>query len=305
MSFKKKTELQKGTIAIVLVSIIYGMLPLVPRYLSTSFEMFQQIYLRLFSAFLLVYIIFHKTINLRKIIRLSIKDKGWVFLRAFLYYFLGVGLYTYAILNTKISNVAFIGSIPTTAVLGFIFLRERITLSKVLLVLLSAFGVAVISVKEIGGVFNIGIGEIAALLSALSLSFGLITRKWHKSTLNDQEIALLMLLSASIQFLIASVFLGEGYPVSGWSNGIIFVVFLGGLMNAGLSFFMNYGLARVEAVFASNLISLDAIFATLFALILFREFPTSKELFGGILIIASAVLLHRHEKNTSNSVIDI
>ncbi len=299
MSFKNKTELQKGTAAVVLVSVIYGMLPLVPRYLSTSFDIFQQIYLRLFAAFLLVLIIFRKSISLQKIIRLSAKDKGWVFLRAFLYYFLGVGLYTYAVLTTKISNVAFISAIPTTALLGFFLLRERITLVKIFLVALSACGVFVISIKQINGAFSVGVGEIAALLSAFFISFGLITRKWQKSSLNDQEIALLMLLSASFQFMVASAFFGEGVPTSGWSNGIIFVIFLGGLMNAGLSFFMNYGLARVEAVFASNLISLDAVFATLFAFVIFIEFPNSKELFGGVLIITSAILLHRYEKNQS------
>ncbi len=296
MSFKNKTEHEKGTIAVVLGAVIYGMLPLVPRYLSTSFDIFQQVYLRLFVAFLLLLIIFRKSISLQKIIKLPVKDKGWIFLRAFLYYFLGVGLYTYAVLITKISNVAFIAAIPMTALFGFFLLRERITLSKALLVALSAVGVFIISVKEFGGALNFGIGEIAALFSSFFVSLGLVTRKWQKSSLNDQEIALIMLLSASIQFFIASIIFGEGLPMSGWSNGIIFVLFLGGLMNAFLSFFMNYGLARVKAVFASNIISLDAVFATVFAFILFRELPNSKELFGGVLIIVSALLLHRFDK---------
>jgi drug/metabolite transporter (DMT)-like permease len=208
---------------------------------------------------------------------------------------MGVGLYNFAILNTKISNVVFIGAIPMTAILGFVLLRERITFSKIVLVLLSALGVIIISVKDFSGNLTFGIGELAALFSALFISLGLVTRNKKLVSLNDQEIAILMLSFATVQFVIASIIFGEGLPLDGWNYWILLIVLFGGLLNASLSYLMNYGFHRVDAVMASNIISADVVAATFFAFLVFKEIPNMNELLGGILIIVSAILLHKYD----------
>jgi drug/metabolite transporter (DMT)-like permease len=299
---KAKTEHQRGVLAIVLLTVCYGILPLIPRYLSTSFELFQQVYLRLATGFLLSFFIFRKQIDISKLIKLPIKEWGFVALRAFVYYFLGVILYTQALLLTKISNVAFIGAIPMTAILGFIILKEKFNTKKALLVSLSFLGVVSISVQNFSNLLSFGRGEMVALLSTLFISLGFISRKGQTKAINDREVATLMLLFATLFVFAGSVIKGEGLPTQGWYLGVILALLLGGLLNAGVSFLMNYGFARLDAVLAGNLIALDPVFASLFAFLVFKELPITKEVFGGILIISGAIMMDRLEAKQRSRV---
>lgn len=293
MKLTNRTEKEKGLVAIFALTLVYGLLPLFPRYLNASFELFQQIYLRMFVGFIILVIIFHKQINFQKLFSLSFAEARWVFLRAFFYYTLGVGLYTVAILMTKVSNVVFIGSIPMTAILGFWLLREKVTWPKVLLVGLSAIGVFIISVKGFTGIPEFGLGELFALLSCFFISLGLVTRRKQSKHLNDYETATMMLLFAGIQLFIVSLVAGEPMPVTGWNVGIMLVLLASGLTVAALSFLMNYGFARVKAVIAGNIITMSTFFSTLTAFIAFGEVPILRELLGGILIVTSVILMHR------------
>lgn len=289
------TERQKGIMAIVLLAVLYGILPLIPRYLSTSFQLFQQVYLRMFFGFVLSFIFFHKSIDFKKLRTVPAKEWGLLALRAFIYYLLGVVLYTQALLLTKIGNVAFIGAIPMTAILGFIILKEKFTLKKSSLVLLSFLGVLSISIKDFSNIFILGTGELVALLSIFFVSLGFISRKWQSKAFNDREVATFMLFFAFLFIFIASILKGEGLPLNNWHLGVLLVLLLGGLLNSGVSFLMNYGFKRVDAVLAGNIIALDPVFATFFAFLVFRELPIPRELLGGALIITSAVLMHRLE----------
>jgi len=287
------SERQRGVLALLLLAVVYGILPLIPRYLSTSFLLFQQVYLRIFVGFILSFVFFRKSIDFEKLKKLPLKEWGLLALRAFSYYLLGVVLYTQALLLTKIANVAFIGAIPMTAILGFIILKERLTFEKISLVFLSFLGVLAISAQDFSNIFVFGKGEIVALLSIFFVSLGFISRKWQSKTLNDREIATFMLFFAFVFIFLASILKGEGLPLYNWHLGIVLALLLAGLLNVGVSFLMNYGFSRINAVLGSNIIALDPVFATFFAFLVFRELPIPKELFGGALIISSAILMNR------------
>lgn len=289
----KYLKKQKGLMALVLLAIIYGILPLIPRYLNTSFQLMQQVYLRIFVGFLISVFIFRKQINFNKIISLPVREWLIIIMRAAVYYLFGVVLYTQALLLTKISNVALIGAIPSTAILGFIILREKVTLPKLLLVLISALGVFIISVKDFSNLLNFGLGEGMALISTFLASFGFISRKWHRADLNDSEISTLVLFFAAILIFITSTIKGEGLPLSNWSWAIFFALILAGFLNAAASLFMNYGFSRVNAVLGGNILATETIFATIFAFLVFRELPFVKEVLGGVLILGSAILMNK------------
>jgi len=48
----------------------------------------------------------------------------------------------------------------------------------------------------------------------------------------------------------------------------------------------------VEAVLASNILTLESFFAIFFGFIFFREVPALKELLGGLIIIISVVTMN-------------
>lgn len=290
------SERQKGIIALFILVIIWGIIPIVPRFLNISFKLFQQVYLRLFLGFILSLLLFSKKISIKKIITASKLDLFLIIFRATSYYLLGVVLNTQAILLTKISNVTLIGAVPITSLLGFIVLREKISFKKIALVCLSFVGALIVAVNNFS-YFSIGFGELLALLSSLFISLSLISRKWQTKHLNDQETATLVLLISAAEIFVASLISNEGLPLHNWSFNTVGFLIAGGILIAGTSYFSNYGLARVDAVLSGNILMLEPVLASLFAFLIFKEMPLPKEIIGGLIIILSVVLMHRLEKH--------
>jgi drug/metabolite transporter (DMT)-like permease len=292
---KNLSERRRGILALFVLVAIWGILPIIPRFLSADFKLFQQVYLRMALGYLLSVLIFYNKINWKKIVTTPGRDFLLIIFRATCYYLLGVVLNTQALLLTKISNVTLIGTVPITAILGFIILREKITLKKVLLIVLSFVGALIVAVSSFSE-FSIGSGELFAFLSSLFISFALVSRKWQSKYLNDQETSVLVLLFSAIEIFAFSIIRGEGLPLNNWDVSAIGFLIAGGLLNAGTSFFSNYGLARVDAVLSGNILMLEPVLASFFGFLVFKELPVSREIFGGLIIIFSVIVMNYSEK---------
>ncbi|OGC45228.1 hypothetical protein A2V49_01335 [candidate division WWE3 bacterium RBG_19FT_COMBO_34_6] len=295
----KITEHKKGVYSLVYLALVYASMGLFVRYLATSFEIFQQIYLRIFAAFVIALIVFNRKLDFSKLLKISVKEWGLISLRAFCFYILGVNLYTRALLLTKYSNVSFIGSLPITALFGFLLFKEKLGLKKILLIVLAFVGVFLISVTDYSNLLKWGLGDIYALISAVFFSFGYVTRRWHSNLLNNQEITALTFFLGIFMLLFASFVSGEGVPTTGWGLGIGLAILGAGFFNVMNNYLSNYGFQKVEAILASNILTLESFFAVLLGFLFFREFPSLKELFGGLLIVLAVVLMNEVESTES------
>src|SRR3989338_10427928 len=141
------SERQKAIASLVLLSLSFASIGIFIRFLSTGFPLYQHIYLRLFIAFLLG-LVFFRGVRLSIFLRLRSKEWGILLLRALSMYVIGFILYNRAILLTKYSNVGFIGSLPSTAVLGILIFKEKLNIKKFLLILVAFLGALLISVKD-------------------------------------------------------------------------------------------------------------------------------------------------------------
>lgn len=289
------SERQKGIVALVILTLFYASMGIFARYLNVEFKLFQQVYLRILAAVIVGAIIFSNQLDFSKFRKLAIKEWVLIIFRAVTYYVLGVTLFTKAIVTAKYSNVSFISAIPTTALLGFIILREKITWQKILFMLLAFFGVLLISVKDYFHVFSWGLGEFFALLSAIFVSLSNVLRKWQSTVLNNRELSEITLFFAFFGLLITSFFLNEGLPISGWSLGTIAVIILAGLANVVIILLTNFGFHKVNAVMASNILTLESVFAVLIGFLFYHELPILKELIGGALIISSVIQMNKLE----------
>ncbi len=293
-------ERKKGIVSLIILSIIYSLVALIPRYLNSSFLIFQQLYLRTMIGFIFALFLFRKHVNFQKIIKTPLKNLSVILLRAILYYLFGVTLWMEALIITKISNVAFIGAIPMTAILGFTILKEKITFQKIGLVLLSFLGVLIISVKDYSNIFSIDRGEILIIAATFFLALGKIARRWESDRLNDKETTLVLLFFTTIILLTISLLKGDGLPLTNWNLGVSLVLILGGLLNIGIAYYVSYGFARVDAVFANNIIQLNIPFTILMAYIFYQELPIVREVIGGIIIITSVYLLEYVERKNKS-----
>ena len=118
------------------------------RYLSVSFGFFQQLYLRILAGLIIGFLIFGKNFNFSKLRKITLKEWLILIFRGTAYYLLGAALFNKAVLLTKISTVALIGSIPMTAILGFLILKEKLTAEKIIYIFLSFIGALIISVNS-------------------------------------------------------------------------------------------------------------------------------------------------------------
>src|SRR5690348_7637435 len=136
----RKTDHQKGILALILLALVFASMGLFARYLATGFLLFQQVYLRMFAACVIGFFALRSQMNISKFMKIPTKDWVVIVLRGVSYALFGIVLFSQAIILTKYSNVSFIGALPTTAILGFILLHEKITAKKVGLVLLACVG---------------------------------------------------------------------------------------------------------------------------------------------------------------------
>lgn len=295
MRFDNKTEKEKGVLSLVLLALVFASMGLFARYLATGFLLFQQVYLRMLAAFIVGFLIFRSQIDLSKLQKISGKDWAIIALRAVSYALFGIILFTQAIVLTKYSNVSFVGSIPMTAILGFILLKERFSWQKLWLIVLAFAGVVLISVKDYSNLFSWGNGEILALISTVFFAISYIARKWQSNLLNNRELTVINFLVAFIAVFVVSILKGDGLPLTGWHMGLLLAVIGAGIFNIMNVFLTNYGFQKVEAVLASNILTLESFFAIILGFFFFREVPLVKELLGGVVIIASVIAMNNLE----------
>ena len=287
----KLSEKRKGVYSLILLALIFSSMGVFVRLLSV-FQLFQQVYLRVFAALLLGLFIFNRHLNFSKLKKLSYREWLLFILRGSSGYLFGVTLFSQAIILTKYSNVSFIGAIPMTAVLGVILLKEKITIQKIFLIFISFIGVTLISVKDYSNLFSWGRGEIFALISTVFFSLNYIGRRWHSKTLNNSEITELNFFIGFIIVFIASFFVGEPLPMTGWNWGLLLAVLGGGFFNVINVFLSNYGFQKVDIVLASNILTLESAFAIIIRYIFYREIPGLKEIIGGLIILLSVIRMN-------------
>lgn len=292
MTLSKNTRM-KATLAIVGVSLIYASVGIPVRILSTHFTILQQLYLWLFASTLFSYLFFKSSIRWHEYRHLSLRNTVLILFRALAFYTIGYSLYSLGITTAKYSSVAVIYAFPMLAVLGPLLLREKLTGLKFIAVVGAVIGAILIGLKDFSSIFSFGLGELATLASVFFFAIAIISRKWQTDKLNDYEITFLMFVIAAVTTFSLSIVLGEPIPIISSNITTISAVVIIGIMNTFALLFTNYGYKHLEVITAGTISYVDTVFGVIISIILYQEIPTLKEGFGGLLIVASALFIHR------------
>lgn len=294
MKFFFKTSQGFAILSMVMSAFLGAVMGVWVRLMSAHFGNFQQIAARALVGGLLglvIYSLTHK-VKLTTFSRLSPADAFYIFLRSVLL-LIGIGLFTFAIKTGNFSNVNMIYALPTTAVLGVLILKEKLTAAKLLALVIGFLGVLLITVKNFSASNTVGIGELAALLSTFFYSGSYITRRFMSSSINNEEIATVGALVMGSLALLVSVAMGNQFGnffSLDWGLGLVVIV-------AGVTFilngiFNNYGFERLEYIIANNLLMLTAFFGLVIGTFVYGEMPTIFGLIGGMMIIVSAFMIN-------------
>jgi len=291
----KKSDHTKGVVALIFLGLVFASMGIFARYLSTGFLLFQQVYLRMLAAFVIGLFFFRNQIDFSKLNNIPPKEWLLITVRAVSSTLLGIVLFTQAILTTKYSNVSFISALPMAAVFGFLLFREKFTIRKLGLIILAFIGVLLISVSDYAHMFSWGKGEVLALISTVFFSFSYVARKWHSKLLSNKELTVLNFFVSFLIVFIVSIFHGDGLPLDGWTWGLALAVIVAGIFNILNMNLINYGFQHVEAVLASNILTLESVFAVALGIVFYREIPSIKELLGGAIIVLSVIGMNKAE----------
>lgn len=291
--FNKFSEKTKGALALVILTVIYGGVGVMTRYLNLHFPILQQIYLRLFFAILLGFMFFRNKIDPEKLFKITVKEWFLIFSRVIAIFLLGSPLWVAGANMAKLANVGFIDSLPLTATFSLVLGLEKFTTKKVIFVLLSFLGVVILSIKDFGNLISIGMGEYLILISGVFFAYRNFSRKWHTKLLNDAEITQIMLILGFTFVLVASLFAGERLTFINWNFNLVLVLIIGGFIMIANIFLSNYGFSRISPVFGNNILNMEVVFAFMFGYLFYGEVISVRELLGGILIMISVVKMNQ------------
>ena len=202
--------------------------------------------------------------------------------------FLGIGFsaYVFAMYHTTVANTLFIISTETIflALLGYIFLKEKINLVTLISIIMGMSGVLLVigsslSIQSSSQFF----GNIVAFIMPISFAVLIvIVRKYPKVDMVPSQF-------------IAGVFAALiGYLVAGKlsiSSHDLFLGFLAGTFQIGFGFIMiTIGSQTTPAAVVGVLMLTEAVFGPLWAWLFINEIPPTSVLIGGGIIIFSILL---------------
>ncbi|KKS47972.1 MAG: Membrane protein [Candidatus Gottesmanbacteria bacterium GW2011_GWA2_42_18] len=243
-------------------------------------------------ALLVTIFFFYRKISVQNLWKASKKDSVLIIIRSFAHY-AGTLLWVTAVPMTKLFTVAIIDSIPYSAILGWLLMRENFNLKKLLWTATTCLGVILISLKPAGGNITIGLGEILLVLSGLSLGFRMVSVRWHHQKLNNWELTSVIFLIATVLFGTTLFVRGDSVPSTLFLPGVILLTFLGGIINLVNLYFTHTGYRRIEAVLAGNILQLEILFGLILGFVIFSELPNIREIIGSAVLLFSIYKINK------------
>jgi len=275
-------------IYMILAAILLGGIGVLIKLVGDAVPMMSLSFFRIFFGFLFLLII------------VPFIDKTWYVLKKRDYgdYFIiglifaiSLSLYTAANLFAPIQNVVLINySYPFFVLLfGYFLLRERITKTKIITLLIAAAGLIIINPFQFGAH---AIGNVLSLIGAFFYGL-LITEMRKEDKSHGIGDVIWFFLFASI-ILSPFVFI---YGVGNLSQVLVYVLLLG-VLSTGLAYLLyNLALEHVEAEIGSIIATIiTPLISIVLAFMIINESINLKTIIGGALLIIAGVYLETHNK---------
>jgi len=281
----KKEKL--GAIQIIIANVLSGFLVVLIR-LGQEMGSQTMAFFRVFLAalFIIPLFIVSKKIKLTPFRKEKTKliFFGLMHAAILLLYFISLTLISIASASLLISTLAI-----WTIVFSYFILNEKVSNKTWIALSISIIGMIIVVYSPnlfIGG--NI-IGYILALSSALFASLVYVLSKTFK---HYDKVSLTFYQNLiAAPFLIPLLFLSSTKLILNSFNIVILVSI--GLVGAASFIFMFKGFGNISGQKGGVLTLLFVIFAIIFAIIFFSEYPTINEILGGILILWGSYLVTR------------
>ena len=203
---------------------------------------------------------------------------------------LGIAMITFiwSIINTSAAiTLLCLAAMPfITALIGFLFLKEKISLNVWLAIILAAIGIIIMALGNTSKVFLVGLAF--GLISAVGFSVFTVSLRWRKETPKFTTVALAGLFCAIVSAIILynnnSNFLSSSY------NEGLFAIH-GSLVCLGLILYSigSNAIPAAELTLLSLTEIIGGIFWVWLPILGINEVPSNNTIIGGFLIFMSII----------------
>jgi drug/metabolite transporter (DMT)-like permease len=214
--------------------------------------------------------------------------------------FLGSG-YIFQTFGLKLVGAAITGFVTglyvvATPLIAWLVLRHRITLYTWLCVALATIGLAFLSLKG----WAVGAGELLVLVSAIAFAAHIVALgQWSKGL---DAYAMTVVQLATCALLTGAISIGQGYkaPVnlSGWA-----VVVYTAIFSTAVAFVIQtWSQAHISPTKVAVILTMEVVFAALFAMVFTDETLNLQQMLGGVLILISMLaIVIKEDPGASNA----
>ena len=202
--------------------------------------------------------------------------------------FTGVALQQIGLKTTSAGKAGFITGLYVVFVpIVGIFFKHRTTLNTWLGVIFSATGLYLLTVKS---GLRIEHGDLLIFLCAIVFTFHVLMIGWLSPKMNPFHLAIVQFAICAILNIIIAVVIEPIYLLN-IANASIPILY-GGIFSVGIAYTLQV-IAQKNAhpAYASIILSMEAVFATLGGCIILHEQFTSKSFIGCILMLTGMVIV--------------
>ena len=281
MNARHQLQLRLAPWALLTVSAAWGlsfvvMKPAIERQSVNNF---------LFTRFVLAVIVM---ILIRpQVIKLFTKD---LLLRGFgAGLFLGAGyiLQTVGLANTGAAITGFVTGlyVVLTPLFAAAIFKERVSKTTWLYVIMATIGLALLSLKG----WSVGFGELMVFLSAIAFAAHITALSKWSAGRDVYAMTITQLIMCAILTGIASAFEGYSLPPD---NGVWGVVIFTAVFATAIAFIVQtWSQAHMSATKVAVILTMEVVFAAIFAIIFAGERLTLQAALGGILVVTAMYLI--------------
>lgn len=277
----------KGHIAefgLILIAMIWG-----SGFVGTQLALdggltpLQLLTIRFFIGAVLINLIFFKQIkeNINKEIL-----KSGVILGFFL--FIAFAVQTIGILYTTPTKNAFITAANVVIVpfIGFFVYKRKLDKIGIISSIMTLIGIGILSLETD---FSINIGDFLTLICAFGFAFHIFFTSEFASKYNPIILTGIQFTVAFILSLVCQIFMGE-MKIEAQINGYLGALYLG-VFSTTIAFLLQTICQKmVDGTKTAIILSTEAVFGTIFSVLILKEIVTLKMLIGIAIIFTSIIM---------------
>jgi len=245
------------------------------------FTVFQLMAGRFTLATILLTVIFYKKL---KLFNWSIIWKGALLGGILFFAFV---LQTYGLSYTTPSKNAFLTSINVLIVpiIAFVVYKRGFDRYEVMAAIIAVVGIGFLSLTDS---FTIQIGDFLSILCAIAFAFDIFYTNVFVKMEDALALTIVQFMTASILSIIGVLILGE-IPTSISNEGFLILLYLAVFCTLVAYVCQNVGMQYANPTKSAIILSMEALFGTLFSVWILRELLTGRMIVGCILILIAVL----------------